>query len=300
MKIVDKRLLFINSQDRVSGSIENFTVELPSHLLMRQKNQRTRLILNDLVLPYTWYNVQATNNNFVVVETILGVSTPVIITIPVGSYHALQLRTQIQTLLNASLQDTYTVAYQEVSGKFKFVIGTNVNRTAQPQFIMSVDTSNHTNRLIGFTPATTHVFVNNELQSSGSINMMFTDALFMHIDLPNNNVTKGSGNKDTFHVSNSFAKIPINSSPFNNIIYNNTNDDFLLNTADVVIDTLRFSIKTLNHEPIVLNDDYSFTLKLEVIEDDEKQLILQNSGLGELLKMLILQNQKLLELISRI
>jgi hypothetical protein len=34
-----------------------------------------------------------------------------------------------------------------------------------------------------------------------------------------------------------------------------------------------------------------FTLKIEVLEDDEKTLIEQNRGLGELLKLLVLQNR---------
>jgi hypothetical protein len=52
---------------------------------------------------------------------------------------------------------------------------------------------------------------------------------------------------------------------------------------------LRFWFTTTEHETIYLNDDFSFTLKLEVLEDDEKVLISQNTGIGELLKLLILQ-----------
>eukprot|EP01050_Picozoa_sp_SAG11_P037218 SAG11_NODE_14569_length_607_cov_1.194882_1_plen_54_part_10 len=30
----------------------------------RKDNQKMRIILNDLVLPYTWYNVQSSNQRF--------------------------------------------------------------------------------------------------------------------------------------------------------------------------------------------------------------------------------------------
>ena len=40
-----------------------------------------------------------------------------------------------------------------------------------------------------------------------------------------------------------------------------------------------------------LNDDFSFTLKVEVLEDDEKTLVDQNMGLAELLRLLVLQNR---------
>ena len=44
------------------------------------------------------------------------------------------------------------------------------------------------------------------------------------------------------------------------------------------------------HGLIELNDDFSFTLKVEVYEDDEKRMVDQNSGLGELMRLLLLQN----------
>ena len=34
----------------------------------------------------------------------------------------------------------------------------------------------------------------------------------------------------------------------------------------------------------------SFTLKVEVYEDDQKRMVDKNSGLGELLRLLLLQN----------
>ena len=68
MKVVDKKLLFISSVERDSGSIADFQVNLPSHLVACQPNQRLRMVLNDLVLPYTWFNIQDTNNTFQVME----------------------------------------------------------------------------------------------------------------------------------------------------------------------------------------------------------------------------------------
>jgi hypothetical protein len=101
------------------------------------------------------------------------------------------------------------------------------------------------------------------------------------------------GERESFHVSNAFAKLAVNTSPFNTIIYQNTNDDYLINVPDSHLQNMRFTLKTLNHDIITLNDEYSFTLKLEVLEDDEKQIVQQNMALGELLKLLILQMRTL-------
>ena len=63
------------------------------------------------------------------------------------------------------------------------------------------------------------------------LSTIFTDALLLHSDLPNTNVDKGTGTRETYHLSSVFAKVPINTSSFNNIIFENRNDDYLINVA---------------------------------------------------------------------
>ena len=53
MKVIDKQLLFISSDERDSGSISDFTVSMPSHLLTCRPSQKMRMVLNDVVMPYT-------------------------------------------------------------------------------------------------------------------------------------------------------------------------------------------------------------------------------------------------------
>ena len=102
-------------------------------------------------------------------------------------------------------------------------------------------------------------------------------------------MNKGSGDKSTYSVSHAFAKIPINTTPFSNIIYSNVNDDFVTNIPERFLNRIRFMFHTLEHNDIELNDDFSFTLKLEIIEDDERRLVSQNTAIGELLRTLLLQ-----------
>ena len=118
---------------------------------------------------------------------------------------------------------------------------------------------------------------------------MYTDALYLHCDLPTTNVDKGSGDQSIYHLSSTFAKIPVNTSPFNNIIYTNINDDFVTNIPDEFINSMRFHFHSLNHQEIDLNDDYSLTLKLEILEDDEHELLKQTKINNKLLRTLLLQ-----------
>ena len=290
MKVIDKQLLFISSDERDSGSISDFTVSMPSHLLTCRPSQKMRMVLNDVVMPYTWYNVQETNRHFEVVE---GGGTAFKVSLDVGSYHAIQLRDHLIIQLNAAsgADYTYTVTFDEVSSKFTFTIGS-------PSGVNSFGFASGTNdlgasayKLLGFVKGSVNTFTGSTLVSTGAVSMMFTDALYLHCDLLNTNVDKRAGTKSVFHLSTAFAKIMINTSPFNTIIFLNQNDDYMLNIIDQRVTELHFWITTAEHGVINLNDDFSFTLKVEVYEDDEKTLISQNSGLGELLRLLLLQNQ---------
>ena len=100
----------------------SITLSMPSHLLTCRLEQKMRMVLNDAVIPYTWYNVQDTNRHFEVVEN---GGTAFTVSLDVGSYHALQLRDHLATKLNAASGAgyTYTVAFHEVSSKYTFTIG---------------------------------------------------------------------------------------------------------------------------------------------------------------------------------
>ena len=290
MKVIDKQLLFISSDERDSGSISDFTVAMPSHLLTCRPSQKMRMVLNDVVMPYTWYNVQDTNRHLEVIEN---GGSPFKVSLDVGSYHAIQLRDHLIAKLNAASGAgyTYTVTFNEVSSKFTFSIGS-------PSGVNSFGFASDTNdlgasayKLLGFAKGSTNTFAGSSLVSTGAVSMMFTDALYLHCDLLNTNVDKRAGTKSVFHLSTAFAKIMINTSPFNNIIFLNQNDDYMLNIIDQRVTELHFWMTTAEHGVINLNDDFSFTLKVEVYEDDEKRIVDQNSGLGELLRLLLLQNQ---------
>ena len=277
MKVVDKQLLFISSDERDSGTISDFTVSMPSHLLTCRPHQRMRMVLNDVVMPYTWYNVQETNRDFQIVVD--GVTHDV--SLDLGSYHAIQLRNQLTTKLNAH---NVSVTFSETSSKCTF---TMANPTGTNALVFG---SKGAHSLLGFSKNSTNTFAGSTLKSTSAVSMMFTDALYLHCDLLNTNVDKRAGVKSVFHLSTAFAKIAINTSPFNNSIFQNVNDDYMLNIIDRRVTELHFWVTTVEHGIISLNDDFSFTMKVEVYEDDEKTLVSQNSGLGELMRLMLLQH----------
>ena len=279
MKVIDKQLLFINSNERDSGIVSDFHLSLPPHLLSCRPQQRMRMVLNDVVIPYTWYNVQKTNQSF---QVVVNGSTHDV-QLDLGSYHALQLRDQLNSKLAAH---NVTVSFTETSSQYTFTMSNPVGTNAL------VFGTAGAHRLLGFHNSSTNPFIAGTLQSVKAVSMMFTDALYLHCDLLNSNIDKRAGDGSMFHLSTAFAKLMVNTSPFNNIIFQNVNDDYMLNLLDHRVNQMHFWVTTVEHGKITLNDDFSFTMKVEVFEDDEKTLLQQNSGLGELLRLLVLQNHK--------
>ena len=295
MKVIDKKLLFINSGERDSGDTNDFKITLPSHLLACESHQKMRMVLNDLVLPYTWYNIQASNNAFTLIERSASLQRVHALALTEGSYTATQLKDHLQTVLTDASATinlfnlTFTVTFDQTTAKFNFDTGLGSDNTKLVE--LEFRQSNSAHKLLGFAASSLNVASQDTgvLTSARSVSMMFTDALLFHTDVLNTNVDKGTGEKSSFHLSNVFAKIAVNTSPFNNIIFQNINDDYLVNIPDKRVTEFRFWFTTDDHQVITLNDEFSFTLKVEVVEDDEKTMIAQNTGLGELLKLMVLQ-----------
>ena len=160
MKVVEKQLMFISSQEREGGTASDFHITIPSHLLTCQPHQKLRVILNDIVLPYTWYNVQEGNRHFTVTEN---GGTPFLVSLTMGSYHAMQLRSHLQERLiyysahsGLGRSYTYTVSFDEVLAKFSFKIGSpsGVNKLTFP----SSGTSISAYKLVGFTKDSDNAF----------------------------------------------------------------------------------------------------------------------------------------------
>ena len=186
MKVIDKQLLFINSDERDRGSSADFHLTLPSHLISCLPHQNMRMVLNDVVIPYTWYNVQETNRSFQI--TVNGTTHDVLLDL--GSFHALQLRDHLNTKLSPH---GVTVSFTETSSQFTFLMASPVGVN------LLVFGNTGAFRLLGFDKNTTNAFTAGTLKSVKAVSMMFTNAPYLHCDLLNSNIDKRAGDGTTFH-----------------------------------------------------------------------------------------------------
>src|SRR4030088_1636207 len=100
------RLYYLNSRNRIAGTDDSnlaHSIEIPSTI------EFDSVVLLDVVIPKSYYLVQAGYNTFTLRE--LGVN--ITVTVPVGNYSVTSFQTVIAALLTAASTHvwTYTVTY---------------------------------------------------------------------------------------------------------------------------------------------------------------------------------------------
>lgn len=170
-----KQILYINSNDRDSGTHSNFVYTLD----IDQNQNFDRIAVLDATIPKSYYNIQANQNSFTMTDG-FGSHT---ITLTVGNCSRASLRTHIQTLLNNVGNYTYSVSVENIAttiDRGKFIFTVSGNSGYQPQFYFP---SESISELIGFNKETTYSFVADTLSSANVINLSHEPTLFIHSDI---------------------------------------------------------------------------------------------------------------------
>ena len=116
---------YFDSSERASGSNESF---LSKPISLDTSNRYDSVVVSQVSIPKSWYNVPANFNTFILHETdTFGPMTNTIITIPIGNYNRISLAIVLAGLLtvNSQFGKTYTISYPNVAtssdtGKYTF------------------------------------------------------------------------------------------------------------------------------------------------------------------------------------
>lgn len=182
--LTTKRIFYINSRKRLSGTDSNFNyrIEFPKDL------QFDQCCVLQCSIPKSYYVIQQGYNTFTLWE---GLESAVI-TVPPGQYNRKSLQTKLKALLNAAsiYSWTYNITYPNTqteadTGKYTFTVtGNGVN---QPEFHFT----NCMFEELGFNAGDEVEFAGNSLTSTNVIKLQAEDTLYIHSDLVgqgNNNV----------------------------------------------------------------------------------------------------------------
>lgn len=212
------------------------------------------LSVQSCVIPYSFYNIDSTNNSLFYQEIVVdgnGAQTGVINTslyITSGNYNAIQLA----SYLSSNLPRT-TVTYSTITGKYTFINST-YNFIIKSQYSKCLD-------LIGCS--------NNDLYNTSALKQLvsYTPANLSprQCICINSNLQTGNINNQLGSNRSIICSIPITTSPFSLITYNNNGSKFNLYTN--FINNITLKLTDQSGVSLNLNGQYfSITLQLDIIK----------------------------------
>ncbi len=180
-----KQFYYINSDNRMTGSTSQFSVEVQIPTLSNFDS----ICLTQASMPVSYYLIVDGSNTFGLIEN--GVET--IITIVPGNYNINSFSIIISALLNAHSPNgwTYTMTYansftQNATGKLTYTVTGNSGN--QPALHMNPNHNNlnYTYQQFGFDFASTNTFVGNTLVSQNVVSFINENSIYVHCDLVDN------------------------------------------------------------------------------------------------------------------
>ena len=135
------RQIFVDSRDRVSGTSSDFTIQLPSTLVLQGNQAR----IDDLRIPMTIPTINSTNNT---IQVLMG-SSSYTVTIATSQYDGTGLASAVQAALS-SIPGSWTASYNSnlismsisCSNPFTFTGGTFMSQLLQRPYTQTGNSYN--------------------------------------------------------------------------------------------------------------------------------------------------------------
>lgn len=239
MSILENRIYYVNSENRVAGTPSNFTY----HIDIPDGSRYDSACILSMTIPRSYYLVRDGQNQ--VTLTLDGVAN--LITVPAGNYNALNFATAFIALLNAVSSNVFTMTFSSTTGKYTY--GYTGSAVVVSFDLVSPSRLGHQ---LGFDEVSTNTFVGNSLVSQNVVDFISTSTLFLHSDLVQDQTTI---------LQEIYSD---NSLPFSNLVYNCRDPtmyskDLSTNTSS----TFYFSLTDEHNLEVDLNGhDILFTLLL--------------------------------------
>ena len=297
MKIVRKKLFFLSSADRqATESINNFSIAFPENLMRTQPNELLRITMTYFSLINSFQNINSNNNRIGVALVQSGVTYTGFITLPVGSYSVYQIATNMTTALNSlfSAYTTFTVSVPDSTtyyGKWTWTTAITsltlyFQNSALPTSLftqqqIAFPMYNGASRILGWLHETTSVTITTSGFTT-PLNMFSGQISYLrlHVDTPPVNVEFASdGANNQLNYSDILAQVAILVPPYSPIVYQEfagDNNSFEMPAKNMKLGTLNFTLTDNYNTPVILQDDWDFVLKIEVLADEENDSLLKS------------------------
>jgi hypothetical protein len=254
----NKKLIFISSASRNTGSISKFDTILPTSLFnWDDSTEYGELTLVNFTAKQSYYNINSLKNSQFTYNDGNGDNT---VTIPEGNYSVKDIATQLTTLLNAVATGiVWTISINLNTLKYNFVYtGT---ATSSPVFTPIL----HSFDILGFNGVSRTITtpdVSDKIVSIGN-----EPAVFLHCNyvFGQNKLIDHPQHNHPTNLDQIFAKINIiGTSFFGTITYEEGDYKYTTRIPNTASTLVEFSIRDKEGDIIVLSEDYDMVLELEV------------------------------------
>lgn len=253
--VVRSQLLNINSKHRITGDPWDFTVTINDCLLNADKNESIKIIVLDACVNRSWYTIDTSNNSFILTYVdSAGVTQISTITVNPGYYDVFQLKHQLDLLLVG-----WTIGYFTPTNTYQFT-PPNTGLTYAFTF------QNYFCEVLGFPlSATPQGSFSTPFTSSQPVRVNLENSLCIHCDVAKTMYSCiDNFSTSVFLESDIILKIPIQSGPFDNIVYQSQgNDNFSYVLSVKNIHTMRFWLTSENNRILQIPYDWTICFKLE-------------------------------------
>lgn len=310
MKIIRKKLFFLSSADRQANeSINKFSIFFPDNLMNIEPEEKIRINLIYFSLLNSLQTINANNNKFIftyayTVSSIQTIKTGVI-TLPSGSMSVIQIAANLtaqlnaftlistiqQTLISVSIPDTTTYygywSWADTPGYTTNYLKLDFVSTPQYQL------ANSAKRVLGFN---TDTYTFNFTNTNTPLNMFSGQIPFLRLqcDVPPQNCQFSRLNNQ-LNYSTILGQVPILCPPFDPIIYEDFAGDgnaFDMPSFGMKIGRMNFELTDQYDTLAILQDEFYFTLKVEVMIDADTEQQKTLNDINHTLKVQTLMSNK--------
>jgi len=241
--------IHLNSKFAKTFNNQNYSdIDFETNLIQVDDRYSIHLSVINASIPYSFYNINSTNNKLNYQELTTPDPTGLTLYINYGNYTAYQLA----TYLSQNLPNT-TVTYNSIINKFTFSNSVNDFKILS-QFSTCIN-------VLGLST--------NDLYNS-SIGKNLT--LFKQVNLAQNQMIKIATNFQSGSISNLnnndmkiLCSFPVSNSPYSLITYTN-NDKYKIDLNKNTFNTINIKLLNQDEEPLELNQQYfSLTLQLDFV-----------------------------------
>lgn len=270
-------LFYLDTKYKSGGTLTSPIFNFPNNLIGVENDERIKLTLQEMTMPYTFYQTEDYNNKFLLTEN--GINR--LIEIEIGNYNIVTFIFELTNKLNTVVGlYTYIISYIAQTNRLNYIatpkVGVVVNSIsfnfdAENVFnLLNIGLGETLNEMMGYN----NEIINLNLNIAGTAFLTEStvpitmspgvENLYMTI----NNSCENYSNTQTnniFTSSNILGKIPIATPPFSKIFFYDINQNFATVITNKYLDNLSFTLYNERFTEITPRKDYSFTIKIEII-----------------------------------